>query len=330
MCRTPAFPFGHVREIDDRRAYGARAARHLCRRARLGAARADRRDRRGLRRADGGGRAARHPARRLPRARIAAAGKGLSRLGLRHHAQRHALRGGARLGGEAEERPRPSSAARRCENSRATAARQERSPASPSTIRTIVLLGPRDDPARRRARRLSHQRRLWLHDRQAHRLWLCAQCRRASTTTISASGTLRAGGGQGERAGARSPASRSTIPTNATGEVHELPRRPPRPYPDHRRRRHRHVAGLSPGARWRERTCCSLEKAQLTHGCTWHAAGLVGQLRGKTQPDAADAEFRRRVRPAGAGDRPGDRLEEGRLAPACLVAASAGARSAAP
>ena len=24
-----------------------------------------------------------------------------------------------------------------------------------------------------------------------------------------------------------------------------------------------------------------LEKAELTHGCTWHAAGLVGQLRGK-------------------------------------------------
>jgi glycine/D-amino acid oxidase-like deaminating enzyme len=24
-----------------------------------------------------------------------------------------------------------------------------------------------------------------------------------------------------------------------------------------------------------------VEKAQLTHGCTWHAAGLVGQLRGK-------------------------------------------------
>ena len=24
-----------------------------------------------------------------------------------------------------------------------------------------------------------------------------------------------------------------------------------------------------------------IEKAQLTHGCTWHAAGLVGQLRGK-------------------------------------------------
>lgn len=24
-----------------------------------------------------------------------------------------------------------------------------------------------------------------------------------------------------------------------------------------------------------------VEKAMLTHGCTWHAAGLVGQLRGK-------------------------------------------------
>ena len=24
-----------------------------------------------------------------------------------------------------------------------------------------------------------------------------------------------------------------------------------------------------------------VEKSMLTHGCTWHAAGLVGQLRGK-------------------------------------------------
>ncbi len=35
---------------------------------------------------------------------------------------------------------------------------------------------------------------------------------------------------------------------------------------------------------WRRKasaTCCVLEKAQLTHGSTWHAAGLVGQLRGK-------------------------------------------------
>ena len=49
-----AFPFGHVREIDDRRHAGAGAARHLCRRTRLGTAHADRRHRRRLRRADGG------------------------------------------------------------------------------------------------------------------------------------------------------------------------------------------------------------------------------------------------------------------------------------
>jgi len=30
-----------------------------------------------------------------------------------------------------------------------------------------------------------------------------------------------------------------------------------------------------------ERDVLLLEKSQLTHGCTWHAAGLVGQLRGK-------------------------------------------------
>ena len=29
-----------------------------------------------------------------------------------------------------------------------------------------------------------------------------------------------------------------------------------------------------------ERDVLLLEKAQLTNGCTWHAAGLVGQLRG--------------------------------------------------
>ena len=57
-----------------------------------------------------------------------------------------------------------------------------------------------------------------------------------------------------------------------------------------------------------------VEKAQLTHGSTWHAAGLVGQLRGEAQPHPADAELGRRVRPAGGRDRPADRLEEGRLA----------------
>ena len=47
---------------------------------------------------------------------------------------------------------------------------------------------PRDDPAQRRVCRLSDQRRLWLHDRQADRLRLCPQWPAASTTTISASG----------------------------------------------------------------------------------------------------------------------------------------------
>ena len=36
-----------------------------------------------------------------------------------------------------------------------------------------------------------------------------------------------------------------------------------------------HLAGKG------ERDVLLLEKAQLTHGSTWHAAGLVGQLRGK-------------------------------------------------
>ena len=34
-------------------------------------------------------------------------------------------------------------------------------------------------------------------------------------------------------------------------------------------------------ARQGERDVLVLEKAQVTHGSTWHAAGLVGQLRGK-------------------------------------------------
>ena len=34
-------------------------------------------------------------------------------------------------------------------------------------------------------------------------------------------------------------------------------------------------------ARAGEKDVLLLEKAQITHGCTWHAAGLVGQLRGK-------------------------------------------------
>ena len=60
---------------------------------------------RSLRCADGGRRTAGPEAGRLSRARGAAAGEGLSRLGFRHHAQRLALPCGARLGGEAQVQP---------------------------------------------------------------------------------------------------------------------------------------------------------------------------------------------------------------------------------
>ena len=66
----------------------------------------------------------RHPAGRLPRAGIAAAGKGLPRLGLRHHAQRHSLRGRARLGGEAQDGTAAFSAARRSRGAAGAGARQ--------------------------------------------------------------------------------------------------------------------------------------------------------------------------------------------------------------
>ncbi len=60
-----------------------------------------------------------------------------------------------------------------------------------------------------------------------------------------------------------------------------------------------------------------VEKAQLTHGSTWHAAGLVGQLRGKRNltrlMQNSVAVFDRLE----AGDRTGDLLAEGRLAAAC-------------
>ena len=52
----------------------------------------------------GGRRAARAGGRRLPRDRLAAAREGLPRVGRRHHARRHAVRGRARLRGQARQR----------------------------------------------------------------------------------------------------------------------------------------------------------------------------------------------------------------------------------
>ena len=186
MSRTRRFPFGHVREIDIA-GHAVRALRvtyvgelgwelHMP----IG------RDRRCLRCADGGGRAAWHCARRLPRARIAAAREGLSRLGLGHHAQRQSLRGGARLGGEAQVATSRSSAARRWNASRNSAPLSKKLAGFTTRSRDVVLLGRETILRDGECGRLSHQRRLWLHGRQAHRLRLCAQRRTASPTTISA------------------------------------------------------------------------------------------------------------------------------------------------
>ena len=54
-----------------------------------------------------------------------------------------------------------------------------------------------------------------------------------------------------------------------------------------------------------------VEKDRLTHGCTWHAAGLVGQLRGKKNLTRLDAGLGRGLRSPGGRNRAGDFLEEG-------------------
>jgi glycine/D-amino acid oxidase-like deaminating enzyme len=46
-----------------------------------------------------------------------------------------------------------------------------------------------------------------------------------------------------------------------------------------------------------------LERKQLTCGTTWHAAGLIGQLRGSPEHDAARQVFGRPLRPARGRDR---------------------------
>ena len=80
-----------------RRRPGAGAARHLRRRARLGALLPDRVRARPLAGDLGGGGAARHRRRRLPGDRLDAAREGLPGLGRRHHPRRDPLRGRRRL-----------------------------------------------------------------------------------------------------------------------------------------------------------------------------------------------------------------------------------------
>jgi hypothetical protein len=85
----------------------------------------------------------------------------------------------------------------------------------------------------------------------------------------------------------------------------------------HRRRRHRHLHRLSSRPRRGEATSCWSKRRMLTHGCTWHAAGLVGQLRGKRNltrlMQNSVAVFDRLEEETGQAHR----LEEGRLAQAC-------------
>ena len=82
-------------------------------------------------------------------------------------------------------------------------------------------------------------------------------------------------------------------------------------------------------ARAGERDVLLLEKAQLTHGSTWHAAGLVGQLRSKKNltrlMQNSVAVFDRLEAETG----PGDRLAQVRLAPHRFERASGWPRSAA-
>ena len=90
-------PVPHRARDHRRERAGARVARDLCRRARLGALRADRVRPCAVGDALGGGPAARHGRRRLPRDRRAPAREGLSRLVERHHPRREPVRGGARV-----------------------------------------------------------------------------------------------------------------------------------------------------------------------------------------------------------------------------------------
>ena len=107
------------------------AARHLRRRARLGALLSDRVRPRALGRDLGRRPRARARRRRLPRDRLVAPREGLPRLGRRHHARRHAVRGRPRLRREARQGRvhRPRSAAR------GDASRNVASAASCSTTR---------------------------------------------------------------------------------------------------------------------------------------------------------------------------------------------------
>ena len=154
--------------------------------------------------AGAGGRPAR---RRLLRRRIAAAREGLSRLGPRADARRHAVAGRARLGGEARQagrlhRPR---GAGRCQGQAAGApARLRRAGGS-----RAAAVGRRGAAARRQAGRRSHLGRLRPHGRRLGRAGLRAargrpgdRCGLAGGRQVRGRPGRRAAQGQGRAEGA--------------------------------------------------------------------------------------------------------------------------------
>ena len=186
---------------------GDRDARHLCRRTRLGAAYADGRRAGGFRRADERRREFGRRARRLPRDRVAASREGLPGLGRRHHAQRQSVRGGPRLRGEPRKArfSRPHGAAGGAGQAAEEAAREFR-----LRRRGRRLDRPRDDPARRRAGRLSLQRRLWLYLAAADRPRL-RQERAGRQRGVGARRRVRIGRGAGTPAVSHQLRADSTI-----------------------------------------------------------------------------------------------------------------------
>ena len=137
-----AFPYMTCQDDRRRRRARPRAARHLRRRAGLGALLPDGVRRRAVADAVGGGRGPRPRGRRLPRDRLAAAREGLPRLGRRHHARRAPVPGGPRLRGQARQgrvhrprgaaaRPRGRRARRGCAASCSRTRAPSRSPTSP-------------------------------------------------------------------------------------------------------------------------------------------------------------------------------------------------------
>ena len=164
QCRVP---LRHLPGDRDRLRARAGDAHDLRRRAGLGAPRAERERRSGVRPADGGGARSRARARRLPRPRHPAQREGLPIVGPRHHAGGDAARGRPRL----HRRLRQGGRLQRARRARAAARARRREPPA-----LLQARGPRPDadsrradPPRRRDRRAHHLGRVRPHARRLGR-----------------------------------------------------------------------------------------------------------------------------------------------------------------